>query len=548
MKTVHLQHKQSFILMSLLIVLALLAGVFSANVSTVSANSSTFSAEPARAGADAAKAKYVFLFIGDGMGVAQRNAAELYLAASQNAKSRPEETRLTMNTFPAQGMTTTYDLSSIITDSASAGTALATGNKTISGTINMDPEFKVKYTTIAETAKKKDWKIGIVSSVSIDHATPASFYAHQNSRKNYYDIAVELTASNFDYFAGGGFLEPTGGKDKEGKEKNLPEIIEIAKKAGYTYVNTRADFDKLAAGAGKTIVVNPALRDEKSMNYAMDMGKDDISLAELTKKGIELLDNKTGFFMMVEGGKIDWSCHANDAAASIKDTLALDEAIAVAVDFYKKHQNETVIIVTGDHETGGLTIGFAGTGYSNYINNISAQKGSYVAFNELLKKYQESHPADKAKFEDVIPLIQENFGLSIVSADEYKALSETIAKGKAKEATDADKAAGKEAAAKMLMTISPEERAVIEDAFKASMMDKDTRAKISNVSLLYGGYEPLTVKLTTILNNKAGLGWTSYSHTGVPVMTSAIGDGAESFNGYNDNTDIYTKMMTIAGL
>ncbi len=280
----------------------------------------------------------------------------------------------------------------------------------------------------------------------------------------------------------------------------------------------------------------------------MDMDKDNISLAELTKKGIQLLDNPAGFFMMVEGGKIDWSCHANDAAASIKDTLALDDAVAEAIAFYNKHKDETLIIVTADHETGGLTIGFAGTGYSNYITNISYQKGSYVAFNAKLDEYKNSHDASNAKFDDVIPMIEENFGLSVVSSSDYQSLRDSVAKGTAKDPSDADKSAAKEASAKLLMTTSPEERSVLEDAFKASMMKKDDLAKVSNVNLLYGGYEPLTVKLTTILNNKSGLGWTTYSHTGIPVQTSAIGVGAESFNGYYDNTDIYTKMMTISAL
>jgi alkaline phosphatase len=523
---------------SLIVLFTFIAGFVPAHLPVAQAKAPAV----AQAAQTAPKAKYIFLFIGDGMGVAQRNAAELYLAAMSKDKNRPETTHLVMNSFPAQGMTTTYDLSSIITDSASAGTALASGHKTISGTINMDPNFKEKYTTIAEIAKQEGWKIGIVSTVSLDHATPASFYAHQASRKNYYDIAVELAKSNFDYFAGGGFLQPTGSKG------SYLSIFDIAKNMGYTYVNSRAAFDKLAAGAGKTLVINPNLEDEQSMNYAMDAQKGEISLADLTQKGIELLDNPTGFFMMVEGGKIDWSCHANDAAASIKDTLAFDDSIAKAVEFYKAHPDETLILVTGDHETGGLTIGFAGTGYSNYISNIQYQTSSYIAFNQQIAEYKKTHDAKSAKFEDMIPVIQQNFGLSIVADDAYQALKDAVAKGAKTDASDADKKAAKEASAQLLMTVSPAERGVIESAFQASMMSAEERAKISGVDLLYGGYEPLSVKLTTILNNKSGLGWTTYSHTGVPVMTSAIGVGAETFNGYYDNTDIFKKMMAIAGL
>jgi len=151
-------------------------------------------------------AKYVFVFIGDGMGIAQRNAAELYLA-DQKGVSRPEEAKLVINTFPAQGMNTTYDLSSVIPDSASTATAIASGSKTKSGVIGMDADAKVPYETIAEKAKKKGWKVGIVSSVSLDHATPAAFYAHVPSRKQMYDISMQLANSGFDYFAGGQLME-----------------------------------------------------------------------------------------------------------------------------------------------------------------------------------------------------------------------------------------------------------------------------------------------------------------------------------------------------
>jgi alkaline phosphatase len=282
------------------------------------------------------------------------------------------------------------------------------------------------------------------------------------------------------------------------------------------------------------------------MKYAMDSDGSIVSLAQMTTKGIEMLNNDTGFFMMVEGGKIDWSCHANDAAASIDDTLAFDNAVSSAVDFYKQHPDETLIIVTGDHETGGLTIGFAGTGYSNYINRLEKQSDSYVAFNDKLAAFKKANP--KATFDKVVPMIEAGFGIDILSDKEYKTLTDAVAKGKAKGATDVDKAAGKDASSRLEMATSPSERIILENAFKASMMSSADRAKINDVSLLYGGYEPLTVKLTTLINQKAGLGWTTYSHTGVPVQTSAIGVGADQFNGFYDNTAIYTKMMSISGL
>ena len=149
-----------------------------------------------------------------------------------------------------------------------------------------------------------------------------------------------------------------------------------------------------------------------------------------------------------------------------------------------------------------------------------------------------------------MPLIREAFGLYVMPADEKSALQQAISQGKAKDASEDMKKAGKQAEAKLKygMALSELELKALQDAFKQSMLGEKERARDDYTYLLYGGYEPLSVKLTTILNNKAGLGWTTYSHTGVPVQTSAIGAGAQLFNGYYDQTDIYTKLMKIAGL
>ncbi len=451
-----------------------------------------------------------------------------------------------MNTFPAQGMDTTYDLTSVIPDSASTATAIASGHKTSSGTIGMDADGKLSYETIAELAKKKNWKVGILSTVSLDHATPAAFYAHVASRRQMYDISMQLANSGFDYFAGGQFLEPVDKKDPV-----KPNAIETARKNGYTVVLGREDFQRLKPGSGKVIAMNKIVDRDAAMYYTLDQhdSRDHVSLAEYVAKGIELLDNPNGFFMMVEGGKIDWACHANDAASSIQDTLALDEAVARAVSFYEKHPADTLVVVTADHETGGMTIGFAGTQYSSFMDKIQYQKMSYIEFDKKLAEYKKTHTPADAKLEDIMPLIREAFGLYVMAADEKGALEQAISKGKAEDVSEDIKKAGREAERKLKygMALSDLELKALQDAFRQSMLGEKERAQDDYTYLLYGGYEPLAVKLTTILNNKAGLGWTSYSHTGVPVQTSAIGPDAQLFNGYYDQTDIYRKLMKITG-
>jgi len=518
-----------------------LFGILAASLAVLPVAGNGFAGTPVSAG----KAKYIFIFIGDGMGVAQRNAAELYLATQKGA-ARPEEAKLVMNTFPAQGMNTTYDLTSIIPDSASTATAIASGKKTKSGVIGMDPDGKIKYQNISTMAKQRGWKIGILSSVSLDHATPAAFYAHAPSRQHMYDISMQLANSGYDYFAGGQLLQPTDKKDP-GK----PNAMEVAKQNGFKVMMGREGFDSIKKGAGKVIAVNAKVDKDRAMHYALDMNgnKEHVSLAEYVAKGIELLDNPKGFLMMVEGGKIDWACHANDAAASIHDTLAFDAAVAEAVKFYQRRPKETLIVVTGDHETGGLTIGFAGTRYSAFVEKIQQQKMSYIQFGEKLEEYKKGKTAADAKLEDVLPLIKEAFGLSVMPAEEKAALEKTMADGKAKEASAEAKKAAKEAekTLKYGMALTDLELKVVREAFAQSMLGVKERAKDDYTYMLYGGYEPLAVKLTTILNNKAGIGWTSYSHTGVPVQTSALGVGAQLFNGYYDQTDIHAKVMKLAG-
>ena len=301
--------------------------------------------------------KYVFLFIGDGMSYPQIQMTNYFLSANA-AQENPEmvtvdgeekqalssKNNLTMLSFPVSGSAQTYDSTSFAPDSASTATSIATGYKTWSGSINVSTDFTQEYETIAEKLKsQKDYKIGIISSVNINHATPAAFYAHQESRSNYYEIGEEMIESGFDYFAGGALLEPTGpDEDKE-------DLYARAEQAGYQVVRTQAEAEALTADSGKALLIDEHLADSDSMAYGLDLQEGQWSLADYVDKGIEMLDNDTGFFMMVEGGKIDWACHANDAGSTLSDTIELDEAVEQAVEFYKEHPDETLILVTGDH-------------------------------------------------------------------------------------------------------------------------------------------------------------------------------------------------------
>ena len=157
---------------------------------------------------------------------------------------------------------------------------------------------------------------------------------------------------------------------------------------------TQADAEAITPEDEKVVLIDEHLADSDAMDYDMDRAEGEWALKDYVAKGIEQLDNENGFFMMCEGGKIDWACHANDAGATVTDTLALADAVQVAIDFAKEHPAETLIVVTGDHETGGLTIGYAGTDYDTYLDTLSNQKISYAQFDEqYVVGYKENQTA-----------------------------------------------------------------------------------------------------------------------------------------------------------
>ncbi|MCI5563409.1 MAG: alkaline phosphatase [Intestinimonas massiliensis] len=459
--------------------------------------------------------KYVFLFIGDGMSYPQFQAASDYLGALADTGSDDildGNVPLTFMNFPVAGSAVTYDSSSFCPDSASTATSLSTGYKTYSGTINMDETATVSYETISEKLHAQlGWKVGVISSVNLNHATPAAFYAHQAKRSNYYEIGQELVASNFEYFAGGGLLKPTG------PDKDKTSLYDLAADAGYKVVMTQAEAEAVTSADGKVLIIDEHLADSDAFAYENDRADGDWALSDYVKKGIEVLDNDTGFFLMVEGGKIDWACHANDAGSTIADTIALSDAVDEAVAFAQQHPDETLILVTGDHETGGLTIGYAGTDYDTFLTNLENQKISYAKFDsDYVAKYKENNTS----FDEVMKDVTALFGLKTEGAEDDTLVLTAYELDKLKAAYEATMDAG---------------RADADPANQAEYV-------------LYGSYEPLSVTITHILNNKSGVNFASYAHTGLPVAVFAQGSGQDLFEGFYDNTQVYHKLAGLLGV
>ncbi len=274
------------------------------------------------------KPKNIILLIGDGMGVAQ-----VYAAMTANRGS------LNMTQMPFTGFSETQSATRYITDSGAGGTALSTGQRTYNRAIGVDTDT-IAIPTILEISKSKGYATGLVASSSITDATPASFIAHQPSRNMQEEIAADFIGSDIDIFIGGGrkfFTERKDGRN----------LLEELKKDKYLVFNSLDEASTI--NSGKLAILTADIHNA-SYPARGEM------LPEATEKAINVLKgNKNGFFLMVEGSMIDWSGHANNTAGIVQETLDFDRAVGKAIEFASSN-NETLVIVTADHETGGMTI------------------------------------------------------------------------------------------------------------------------------------------------------------------------------------------------
>ena len=324
--------------------------------------------------------KFVFLFIGDGMGLAQISMAEAFLS-SQKGEIANEP--LSFTKFPVMGMVTTYSANSYITCSSASGTALSTGFKTDNGKLGVNPQGD-KLISFTYKLKDNGIPVGVTSNVTIDHATPAAFYANSLSRSSYYDIALQLPQSGFEFFGGGGFVQPTG------PDKDQRDIYSILEEGGYTVARGVSDY--ISKKGAKMMALFQDSGKEGPLPYAIDRSATDLTLKQVVAVAIDHLYGTKGFFIMAEGGKIDWSGHSKDGKTNILEVLDFADAVEVAFQFYQKYPNETLIVVTADHETGGMTLG-SDRGYElklgeleRQVSSMDINKDSTAAYSELNSK------------------------------------------------------------------------------------------------------------------------------------------------------------------
>lgn len=438
--------------------------------------------------------KYVFFYIGDGMGFNHVLNAQIY-----SEEVLGNDSTLTMLSFPVASVARTHSASSRVTDSAAAGTALATGSKTRNNMLGMNADT-VAVTSIAKTLYDKGWGVGLVTTVAIDDATPGAFYAHVPSRYEVMTVGRQLAESGYQFAAGAGLR---AARDESGKKTDLLDYFASqGMTVAYGPEGLETEADRLLVLSNDTVKT-------WNVGYTIDSIPGALTLPAMTAAGIRQLERVSPdrFFMMVEGGNIDHAGHANDGGTILREVINFDQSLALAYKFYLAHPDETLIVVTADHETGGMSIGTTTTGYSVRPAVASAQKVSKEEFSAYVKSL--AHDRRVYHWPDMEEYLAENLGF-----------------GTAVELTD-------------------EETAGLSEMFEAMMAGRNAAP---DQETLYATFDGFSARVFEILNDKAGFGFTTIKHTGAAVPVFAIGVGAGEFSGVNDNTDIPRKILSVIGL
>ena len=430
--------------------------------------------------------KYVFLFIGDGMGYNQVYTTHMYDIAMDKGD-------VNFFNFPEFRLVTSFSASSLVTDSSAAGTAIASGVKTVNGMLGVDPS-NAPVVTISELAKAKGLAAGLVTSVGVNHATPGSFYGKAESRNMYDLISRQLIESNLDFVAGAAFLV----KDKE-KYSNAYWVDE-ARKAGITVYEGKGAYKPVN---GRVIYLDNLGQD--SLPYAIDRKEGQTALSDFTAAAIEHLysASKKGFFLMVEGGKIDYACHGTDAAAAVNEVNDMAESVQLALDFAAKHPKETLIIVTADHETGGLTIGAGSYEFSP----------KFLQYQKCSKDVLTSHLNELPGKEEIVSwgsvkqVLREDLGF-------WDTVE--VSKGFERELTQLYKET-------YLDGLSDEEKNLY-----------SSNAKIASAAVRY------------LATGKGRTQLSFGSHSGTPVPLWAYGASSAAFREAKDNTDVFNITVKVA--
>lgn len=442
-------------------------------------------------------ARYVFYFIGDGMGLGHVNATEAY-----NRDVLKSEQPILMMTFPVASQARTYSASSPITDSAAAGTALSAGVKTKNSMIGMNPDT-VAVNSIAVDFMKAGYAVGVGTTVQADDATPAAWYAHAENRGMKETIAPQAAASGLSFLAGGGFKLHGAG------EEAFVEFLNTMRKGNYEIAEGYAAFNELKRKGGKfpqKVMLMPENAAGGQVGYTIDSIPGYLTCAQITEACLHTLEsvNPDKFLMMIEGGNIDWAAHSNDGGGVIKEILNFQDAINVAYQFYLRHPAETLIVVTADHDTGAMAYGRNGGAYN--IAYADAQKISKDAFADWTRNWgkETANPT----WEEMEQVLKEKLGFWTT------------------------------------VPLSERETKELKELFDDTFISK----RAEDEKTLYHTFNAFTAKAFAILNHHMGIGWTTTYHAGNFVPVYAIGANAQYFTGSLDNNEIPLLIKRACGV
>lgn len=438
----------------------------------------------------AGKPKYVFYFIGDGMGLNQVLMTELYLASIEGEQG---VTPLCFADFPVASYATTFSSSSNVTDSAAAGTALSCGVKTRNGRLGVDAEGN-PVKTLAEVAKEAGRQVAIVTTSRANDATPGAFVAHQPDRDWGYEISEDMIEQGFEFYGGSGLKR----ESKNRENKIVTPIRPRFEEAGYTICNPQIfrenyrSMEKvlMLPGEGQRVTYYIDTVNDLEENRDLHLTFQDFVECALT---FLTQDRKKGFFMMAEAGEIDHACHSHDAATTIQEILDFNEGIKLALEFYKKHPKETLILVTADHETGGLTLE---PKYPRHLTRLKNQKHSANVLSDMLKERMTKEKGILS-WEEIRAFLRKELGLW----DE--------------------------------VNVSWENEKMLRDIYEETIAKRDP----GSAKDLYADNSKIIAAAVGLLNASARVYWTNGHSSGyVPVF--ALGQGAEYFTRQMDNTEI----------
>ncbi|MBR1574885.1 MAG: alkaline phosphatase [Bacteroidales bacterium] len=450
-------------------------------------------------GAWAQTPKYVFYFIGDGMGTNQIQLTEMYRASIQG---RLGIEPLCFTQFPVATIATHYSASSDVTDSAASGTALAAGVKTKNGYLGVDPDGNPVH-NMAEMAKAAGKKVGIVTSTAANHATPGAFEAHQMDRGMYYEISQDMIANGFDFYGGAALYNEERTYDKQPAAPIRPQF----EAAGYTICNPTEfqagwkDMKKVLMLPGEGQYISYSI---DAVNEVPEHKADHVTFKQLVESAVTFLmkDNKKGFFLMAEGSEIDHACHSHDAATCIQEVIDFDEGIQVAFEFYKKYPKQTLIVITADHETGSLTLSPHNPGD---LARLQVQKHSMNVLSSMLRKQMEERQ-DILSWEEIKTFLGDELGL-------WKEVK-----------------------------VDWEDEKMLRDIYEGTV----AKRKSGSVKDLYADNAKIVSAAVGLLNKRARVYWVG-SHSSGYTPVFAIGAGADQFTHKTDNAQIARDIMRVAG-